>query len=84
VEGQKRCHQVLGQLEHAQMGTPIQRIALLDDVAHHQRFLSLIDEMNAAEKETLTEILQAIGAENLADVKLKQNMKRENYAFVLT
>jgi hypothetical protein len=40
--------------------------------------------MNAAEKETLTEILQAIGAENLADVKLKQNMKRENYAFVLT
>ena len=84
VEGQKRCHQVLGQLEHAQMGTPIQRIALLDDVAHHQRFLSLIDEMNAAEKETLKEILQAIGAQDLVDVKLRQNMKRENYAFVLT
>ena len=66
------------------MGTPIQRIALLDDVAHHQRFLSLIDEMNAAEKETLTGILQSIGAPDLSDLKLKQNMKRENYALVLT
>ena len=55
VEGQKRCHQVLGQLEHVQMGAPIQRIALLDDVSHHLRFLSLVDEMNAAEKEILTE-----------------------------
>ena len=84
MEGQKRCHQVLGQLEHTQLGTPIQRIALLDDVAHHQRFLSLIDEMNAAEKETLTGILQSIGAPDLSDLKLKQNMKRENYALVLT
>ena len=84
VEGQKRCHQVLGQLEHTQLGTPIQRIALLDDVAHHQRFLSLIDEMNAADKEKLTEILESIGAQDLVDLKLKRNIKRENYTSVLT
>jgi glutathione S-transferase len=84
VEGQKRCHQVLGQIEHVQLGTPIQRIALLDDVSHHQRFLSLVDEMDAAEKETLAGVLQSIGAQGLADVKLKRNMKRENCAFVLT
>jgi len=83
VEGQKRCHQVLGQLEHVQMGAEIKRIALLDDVSHHLRFLSLVEEMNAAEKETLTGILQSIGAEDLTDVKLKRNMKRENYASVL-
>jgi len=83
VEGQKRCHQVLGQLEHAQMGAAIKRIALLDDVSHHLRFLSLVDEMNAAEKETLTEILQSIGAQDLTNVKLKRNMKREDYTSVL-
>jgi glutathione S-transferase len=83
VEGQKRCHQVLGQLEHVQMGAAIKRIALLDDVSHHLRFLSLVEEMNSAEKETLTGILQSIGAQDLANVKLKRNMKRENYASVL-
>ena len=83
VEGQKRCHQVLGQLEHVQMGAAINRIALLDDISHHLRFLSLVDEMNAAEKETLTEILHSIGAQDLTNVKLKRNMKREDYASVL-
>jgi len=83
VEGQKRCHQVLGQLEHVQMGAAINRIALLDDVSHHLRFLSLVDEMNAAEKKTLTEILHSIGAQDLTNVKLKRNMKREDYASVL-
>jgi glutathione S-transferase len=83
VEGQKRCHQVLGQLEHVQMGAAIRRIALLDDVNHHRRFLSLVDEMNAAEKATLTDILHSIGAQDLTSVKLKRNMKREDYASVL-
>ncbi len=84
VEGQKRCHQVMGQLEHTQLGTSINRIALLDDVSHHLRFMSLVDEMNAAEKETLTGILQTIGAQDLINVKLKRNMKRIDCAFVLT
>ena len=84
VEGQKRCHQVLGQLEHTQLGAPINRIALLDDVSHHLRFLSLLDEMSAAEKDTLTGILKSIGAQDLINVKLKRNIKREEYAFVLT
>ena len=44
----------MGQLEHTQLGTAINRIALLDDVSHHLRFMSLVDEMNAAEKEVLT------------------------------
>jgi glutathione S-transferase len=83
VEGQKRCHQVLGQLEHVQMGAAIKRIALLDDVSHHLRFLSLVEEMNAAEKETLTGILQSVGVQDLTNVKLKRNMKREDYASVL-
>jgi glutathione S-transferase len=84
VEGQKRCHQVLGQLEHVQLGAPINRIALLDDVSHHLRFLSLVDEMNAAEKEKLAGILQSIGALGLINIKPKRNMKREDYVFVLS
>jgi glutathione S-transferase len=84
VEGQKRCHQVMGQLEHTQLGTSINRIALLDDVSHHLRFMSLVAEMNAAENETLTGILKSIGAQDLINVKLERNMKRIDYAFVLT
>ena len=73
----------MGQLEHTQLGTSINRIALLDDVNHHMRFLSLVDQMNAAEKKKLTEILHSIGAQDLTNVKLKRNMKREDYASVL-
>ena len=69
--------------DHVQMGAAIKRVALLDDVSHHLRFLSLVDEMNAAEKETRTEILQSIGAQDLTNVKLKRNMKREDYTSVL-
>ena len=83
VEGQKRCHQILGQFEHPQMGATISRIALLDDVGHHQRFLSQLDKLNAAEKEKLTEILKSVGAQDLLNLELKRKLKRENYASVL-
>ena len=63
VEGKKRCHQILGQIEHVQMGEPIKRIALLDDVSHHSRFQALTDSMSSSEKETLNKILQEVGAE---------------------
>jgi len=83
VEGKKRCHQVLGQLEHVQMGTPIKRIALLDDVSHHLRFHALVNEMSDSEKETLTRTLQSIGAKDLLDLQLKRGIKRVDYAWVL-
>jgi hypothetical protein len=65
IEGQKRCHQVLGQIEHVQKGVPIKRIALLDNVSHHLRFQALVNDMSNPEKETLTRTLQSIGAEDL-------------------
>jgi hypothetical protein len=40
--------------------------------------------MNTAEKAKLTDILHSIGAQDLTNVKLKRNMKREDYASVLT
>jgi hypothetical protein len=40
--------------------------------------------MNAAEKEKLAGILQSIGALDLMNIKPKRNMKREDYAFVLS
>ncbi len=83
VEGQKRCHQVLGELEHVQVGVPIKRIALLDDVSHHLRFQALTDQMSDSEKGTLQKVLQDIGATELADVRLKRNIKRDNYAYVV-
>ena len=83
VEGQKRCHQVLGELEHVQVGVPIKRIALLDDVSHHLRFQALTDQMSDSEKGTLQKVLQEIGAKELADLLLKRDVKRDNYAYVV-
>jgi len=83
VEGQKRCHQVLGQLEHVQMGSPIKRIALLDDVSHHLRFQALVDGMDKAEKQKLTGLLDSVGAKAFTGLHLKRDIKRQNYAYVL-
>ncbi len=83
MEGQKRCHQVLGQIEHVQKGVPIKRIALLDDVSHHLRFQALVNDMSDSEKETLNRTLQSIGAQDLADLQLNRDIKRVDYAWVL-
>jgi hypothetical protein len=83
VEGEKRIHQVLGQIEHVQRGIRIKRIALLDSVTHHLRFQELANRMNTAEKEKLNEILHKVGAQDFGDVRLKQDMKRHDYAYVL-
>jgi hypothetical protein len=83
VEGRKRCHQILGQIEHVQMGSPIKRIALLDDVSHHSRFQALVAGMNDAEKQSLRGILQTVGAPDLADLRLKRDVKRQDNTWVL-
>jgi glutathione S-transferase len=83
VEGQKRCHQVLGQLEHLQMGSPITRIGLLDNVSHHLRFQALVDGMSEAEKQKLTEVLDSIGVKGFADLRLKRDIERLDYAWAL-
>jgi glutathione S-transferase len=83
VEGQKRCHQVLGELEHVQVGVLIKRIALLDNVSHHVRFQALTDQMSDSEKETLQKVLREVGAQDLADVRLERGIKRDSYAYVV-
>ena len=83
IEGLKRCHQVLGQVEHVQMGAPIKRIALLDDVSHHQRLQALVHTMSDSEKETLRGVLQSVSAQDLFDLQLNRNVKREDYVWVL-
>jgi glutathione S-transferase len=82
-EGLKRNHQILGQIEHEQMGATIKRIALLDNVSHHLRFQALVDGMNDAEKQSLTRVLQEAGAQDFADYRLEREMKRHDYAYVL-
>jgi hypothetical protein len=83
VEGVKRCHQVLGQIEHDQMGVPIKRIALLDDVRHHMDFQSLVEGMSAAEKQKLSGVMQNLGAPDLVDIRLKRGVERRDYTWVL-
>jgi hypothetical protein len=83
VEGEKRCHQALAEIEHLQMGISINRIGLLDDVSHHLRFQALTDQMNPSEKERLRRIFQEIGAKDFADLRLKRDIKRQDYAWVL-
>ena len=83
VEGKKRCHQALGQIEHLQMGNSIARIGLLDDVSHHSRFQARMDRMSDSEKGSLRKILKDMGAEDFADLRLKRDIKREDYAWVL-
>ena len=83
VEGIKRNHQVLGEIEHVQQGVPIKRIALLDCVTHHMRLEEVLDRMNVEEKATLTKILREAGGEVVADLCLEREMKRHDYAYVL-
>jgi hypothetical protein len=83
VEGKKRCHQILGQLEHVQLGESIKRIALLDDVSHHLRFQEVVDQLNDGEMKTLNGILQRVGAGDIANLRLKRNLKWVNNAWVL-
>jgi glutathione S-transferase len=83
LEGQKRCHQVLGEIEHVQMGASIKRIALLDDVSHHLRFQALVNEMSDSEKETLARTLQSVGAQDLVDLQLNRDIERDDFAYVL-
>jgi hypothetical protein len=73
----------LGQLEHVQLGESIKRIALLDDVSHHSRFQALTDSMSSSEKETLNKILQEVGAQGVTELRLKRDIKRQDYTWVL-
>ena len=83
VEGKKRIHQVLGEIEHVQRGIRIQRIALLDSITHHLRFQTLTNRMSNAEKEKLNGVLQKVGVQDFGDLHLKQDMKRHDFAYVL-
>jgi glutathione S-transferase len=83
VEGTKRNHQVLGEIEHVQRGVTIKRIALLDSVNHHMRLQDVMDQMSDGEKHTLDGILQQVGAQDLGKLHLKRDMKRHDYAHVL-
>jgi glutathione S-transferase len=83
VEGLKRNHQVLGEIEHVQQGVTIRRIALLDSLTHHKRFQDVTDRMSDGEKETLKGILQKVGAQDFENLRLRRDMKRQDYAYVL-
>jgi len=83
VEGKKRCHQVLGEIVQVQQGVSIKRVCLIDSAEKHQRFQGVVEQMSDGEKKTLNGILQKIGAEDIASLKLKRNMKREDYTWVL-
>jgi glutathione S-transferase len=83
VEGEKRCHQVLGEIEHVQQGVSFKRVALLDSVELHTRFQTVVEQMSAMEKSTLNGILQKVGAGDFASLRLKRNMKRVDYTWVL-
>ena len=83
VEGKKRCHQVLGQVEHLQLGNAVARIGLLDDVSHHSRLQARMDQMSDSEMKSLRKILKDMGAEDFADLRLKRDVKRQDYSWVL-
>jgi hypothetical protein len=83
AEGKKRCHQALGEIDHLQMGASIHRIGLLDDVSHHSRFQARMDGMSDSEQQSVRKILQGMGAGDFADLRLKRDIKRQDYAWVL-
>ena len=83
AEGKRRCHQALGEIEHLQMGASIHRIGLLDDVSHHSRFQARMDVMSDSEKGSLRKILRDMGVEDYADLRLKRDIERQDYAWVL-
>jgi glutathione S-transferase len=83
AEDLKRCHQVLGMMEHVQGGVTIKRVALLDPVSHHLRFQALVDGMSDSEKDKFSGVLDKIGAPGFIDLHLKRDMKRDDFAYVL-
>jgi hypothetical protein len=83
VEEMKRNHQILGEIEHVQQGVSIKRVALLDSLTHHMRFQDVTDQMSDDEKQTLNGILQRTGAQDLGKLRLRRDMKRKDYAYVL-
>jgi glutathione S-transferase len=83
VEGKKRNHQVLGEIEHVQRGVTIKRIALLDSLTHHMRFQDVTEQMSDEEMATLNEILQRVGAQELGKLRLRRDMERQDYAYVI-
>ncbi len=83
AEDLKRCHQVLGMMEHVQGGVTIKRIAMLDPVSHHLRFQALVDGMSDSEKDKFSGVLDKIGAPGFIDLHLKRDMKRDDFAYVL-
>jgi glutathione S-transferase len=83
AEDLKRCHQVLGMMEHVQGGVTIKRVALLDPVSHHLRFQALVDGMSDSEKDKFSGALDKIGAPGFIDLHLKRDMKRDDFAYVL-
>ena len=83
MEGKKRCHQVLGEIDHVQMDTFIHRIGLLDDVSQHSRFQAQMDQMSDSEMKSLRKILKGMGAGDYADLRLKRDVKRQDYVWVL-
>ena len=67
-----------------QMGAPIKRIALLDDVSHHLRFQALINTMSDSEKETLRGVLQSVSAQELADLHSMQANSSPSRASIMS
>ena len=82
-DGKKANHQVLSEIEHAQQGAIIKRIALLDALIQHQRLTNLIDRMDESERRAFEAILHAVGGGQIFALKLQRPMVRDDYATVL-
>lgn len=75
----KANHQILGSVAHEQQGVTINRMALIDNLTQHQRFVNVIDGMSEPDRSLFEKLMEKNGGTAIATLRLRRTMKRKNF-----
>lgn len=80
---QKANHQVLAEIEHAQVYGRVKHAALLDPLPLHQRVTALVEQMDEAQRAQYAAMLTSVGGETILALQIAHPIVRNNYTYVL-
>ena len=80
---QKANHQVLAEIEHAQVYGQVKHAAFLDPLPLHQRVTALVEHMDEAQRAQYVAILTSVGGETILELQIAHPIVRDNYTYVL-
>jgi glutathione S-transferase len=79
----KANHQILGPIACEQQGVTINRMALIDSLTQHQRFVNAIEVIGGSDRDLFEELMKRTGGAELAKLRLQRSMQRRDFAYVL-